>query len=483
MENTTQLSGSLAIHGSDACRVLSDDGDKASIRYVNGSETTLPLSAVIVLPDWREDPQRFVSMAEDDRLGAVTLACIDYERLRGCGESTAADGWAMLQIFEFMGQVGATEFIRHGSVAFPSTPACLRVFRALRSECTAAVTSPDLRTVKGVEDSPLGRLLDAVDKAATVGGSMLGTIRNVTRTDEPGIKLRLVVGATARGRMPNGANLPPRLLSSIVGVTFDGADDLQAWQRDAGACDSGTAEFLDRFGISFEYGYECDSCGQETNGGDGITWCESFTIDEKMAQALEGAGYADSVREWAHESGADDLSAMLNEESDAEILDRMGPAPVDESKATPACVEVCGRRYDGIRFDRSCWRFEPEPMDIEGAEDLGGDEAVRFGMLCGILSERWTALGMLPPIPGRLVGTTESLRWEPDEGRVSDANRVSGGATYYRDVLTGREWLRIPNDPRQFGLEGDTLIAPVGKADIGSTLSRALRIAQGETRL
>lgn len=85
---------------------------------------------------------------------------------------------------------------------------------------------------------------------------------------------------------------------ALVGVTV--SDPLSVI-RDSGMCQSGAAEFLDRFGISYCWEIlECDCCGSpldDYSDDRELSSVDTFVLTADMVAAIAKAGYTDEVRQ------------------------------------------------------------------------------------------------------------------------------------------------------------------------------------------
>ena len=346
---------------------------------------------------WRERPRDFVGLygGEPEALFVGIGALLDAPALDFVREAEA-----LARLLECCAEAlryrirDDSRWISFGPLAIPTSPRGLDALRAIRAHASELVTGTSPRSVLD-DSSGLARLLDEIERTARMRRSgILESARNRTSSasEVSGFRLGFSFHSRALASMPNGNTLPPAILgSALVGreITGDEASELRS---DCDMCDDGTAEFLDRFGISYEReggAYECDSCGceHESDEGGEISWISDFTLTSDMLDALDRQGFGDGAREFfGAEDGCDEWSGMLDACDDSEILARCAP-----------------NAEDGIRYDSSVWRFVPDFEGIDGLDALEWSEQARaLPLLVRIANEHETA-SVLPPISGSLV--------------------------------------------------------------------------------
>jgi len=387
-----------------------------------------------------------------------------------------------------------SRFIRFGGLLLPTTPAALSVLRVLRAIAAERIIGNGIaETVE--PDSALGVFLAAIERAGREERSpLLLSARNRTSADPgQGFRIGFNFHARALASMPRGDALPSALLSpDPVGFYVE---DPRAMQSDCDMCDSGTADFLERFGIAFERKggeYECDSCGSTCEGdSDGeITHIDPFELTADMLAAIERQGFGDAVREYVGaNTEADTLAALLESESEAKTLERTKPDP-----------------EHGIRFDSSVWDFRPDFESIDGADEIAGGDALRAGALLLRVVESHTSAGVLPPIGGALVyrplpyetrhigdGTTSTrppsiaLAWDPKGGTLE--HELGGGLLLRIDACKGGALLVLRTPADRHGRtvpllpEGGEWIADAHHESGGEPAALLLRIAKGRAEI
>lgn len=287
-----------------------------------------------------------------------------------------------------------SRFVRFGPLVVPTSPRGLDALRAIRTHANELVTGTSPRSVLD-DSSPLALLLDEIERTSRMRRSgILASVKNRTSSADSvdGFRLAFGLHARAMGAMPNGTTLPPALLGAqLVGREIDG-NEAEELRSDLDMCASGTIEFLDRFGISYEGGggsYECGECGSEHESDEceEIESIDDFTLTSDMLDALDRQGYGEGVREFfGAEDGCDEWSGMLESCDNAEILARCAP-----------------NAEDGISYDSSVWKFVPEFEEIDGLESLEWSEQARVLPLLVEIAQAHATASVLPPIGGTLV--------------------------------------------------------------------------------
>ena len=379
-------------------------------------------------PLWATDAVRYVSENRGNRALmtvpiAEALAAADEPTLRALIRLSSAVH-SQLQY----GQDEAEHWIKVGHHYFPATAAGIQSIRALKS-MSGKVLRSGLGTILDPE-TEFGKMFAAIPKM---------TNRRFVRDSrfygtESSLRMKLDLDPMIQSFLPKIGTrrvLKSVLGSAVVGFEFDG-DLIEEWREFTGACLSGTVEVLERCGISHDANdgdSECDSCGcsHENDESEEVTYCENFTIDEKMSRLMDAAGYLDSTEEWISEQdgGIPDWDA-LDEESLDETLSRCGPDGGDRD------------------YDVSKWDFVPDLESMEGLEDLDAGQMIRITLRIGKILDACAKVGQLPPLPGCLVwrhdvpvfSSRDSVEfdWVPQDGTLS--HRLSG--TPYRLEYTPR---------------------------------------------
>jgi len=390
-----------------------------------------------------------------------------------------------------------SRFYRFGPMLVPTTPSGLAFVRHARKVAREDIGSPMLGVVDS--DSPLGVVLSAIRSAAErkVSG-FLESARNITSAEPAngrGFRIAFDFAARAASALPRGKALPPALLSPILDG-FEVSDALEL-KSDCDMCDDGTAEFLDRFGISYERtgAYECDSCGAEHESDEcgEIEWISDFVLTPEMVEAIDRQGFGDALREYIADGNehADSLGALLDECDDSEIRARVALPPANES----------GERESGIPYDSSVWEFAPALDEIDGADEIESAQALRAGVLLGDIAREYADASVLPPIPGVLryrplpyerpnsSRDTIALEWNPTSGILSTT--LGGGLRFEHD--TRRESARIvvresTTSAHRPALAlstetGSRFVASFAEQDAGERAALLLRIAQGSAEI
>ena len=344
---------------------------------------------------WRERPRDFVGLYGGDSealFGAISGLLDGIENPRTEAEALARLLDACAEALRYRIR-SDSRWISFGPLAIPTSPRGLEILAALREYAGELVTGQSPRSVLD-DTSALARLLDEIERTARMRRSgILETARNRTSaaSEVAGFRIGFGFHARALASMPNGNTLPPAILgAALVGREIDG-DEAREMREHADMCDSGTAEFLDRFGISYETEggeYECDSCGSthDDDEGGSISWISDFTLTGEMLDAIDTQGFGDSVREFfGAEDGCDEWSGMLDACDNAEILARCAP-----------------NKEDGIRYDSSVWRFVPDFEGIDGLDGLEWSEQARALPLLVEIARAHEEASVLPPISGTL---------------------------------------------------------------------------------
>lgn len=466
---------------------------------------------VDVRPDWRTNPRAFVADCRDrcpegvSPFGSISepfAEVVEAGRMAFDkpeeGPSIAVAALRLAQSIsdtyrQSYASPDAGGFVRVGPFAFPPTPEGIGALRVLREHSPGIVRGPvDSFATEGSAFARVADALRDVSHSVLVDG-----IRNATRaTDDrsanPAGFVQFGIGLTMRPAVI--ANLPTltagttfspgMLVPDLVGYEFDG-EEIQSWQSHVGACDDGTAEFLRRFGVDVEREHggcvECDHCGSEHDSEeDGeISYCSDFVIDERMARALEKAGYADGTRDWIREQGCEESAESWEELDGSSVADLL-------AKYGPVQSTVEGKADPGVRYNASAWTFEPAPETLEGLDEI--DDAgmlLSLGRKIGAVCDAHSAAGSLPPVPGRLSFRhyDVSFDWNPDAGTLR--HRLGERATFVVDVTNGARAVEVRTDRLErfaLGSEGgDTISLPFDAA--GDSASLFLRLACAEVSL
>lgn len=481
------------------------------------------------MPNPAEDPFAFVRACRDrcpegvapfSRLSEPFAAVVEAGRM-AFEPSHAMDGArpalvalrvadAIQEIYrQSYGSNGAHGFVRVGGFSFPPTPDGIEALRIIREYAPGIVRG----NVDGfaAEGSELARVSDCFrfENAARVRvADTRGILESVTNatvaTSDPranpagyvqfGIGVKLRPDLAAQLPAQDGPRIRSMLAPRLEGYEFDGSD-IDSWREHVGACASGTIEFLNRFDIypETEGGeYECDSCGCTTGDDEHaeIYSCPDFEITERMARALDKAGYLDGTLEWIQENGdgatSDGWEELDRDYSTAELVAQYGPQRIGEDS-----------KLVGALYDPNVWTFEPAPEELDGFEDIDDvPTLLSLGRKLGAVADAHTAVGSLPPIPGRLtlkprrVGNFDAerveLRWDPDAGTLRAV--LTGRAALVVDVAHGGRSVHVCADPAhpgrvsRFPLDADgTLSLPKDAA--GPDAALYLRIASATVSL
>lgn len=362
---------------------------------------------------WRSNPAQWIreNAADlDSAARSLPLALKEAQEV----PASLPDALALLCEFRNAQRYGNrlaadARFLGFGPLAIPTNARGLEILRSLRMEAHSLSTGTLERIAE--DGSALHRLMEAFDSQAQ--RKFLLSSGNDTNPSGTGFRFRFRFRPEAL-ISTRGKDLPPALLGiPLEGYELTGSEALE-WQSEESACDQGVAEFLDRFGISYSREEsECSECGCETGSDGSIYWIQDFRITEEIAEGLERAGYADSVRDFLGESGSAALEGFdsLAELSEEEIAERL---------AIPK---------DPIRYDPLRWRFVPLWEEIEGLEDA---EFATLAMLLPLfqrIADEYASKEALPPFPGVLISTnpraSESSaeafrwRWDPETGILS----------------------------------------------------------------
>ena len=352
---------------------------------------------------WRERPRDFVGLYGGDSgalFEAIGRVLDSLDHSSGASDYRRGDAEPLARLLECCAESlryrirDDSRWISFGPLAVPTSPRGLEILGAIRTHASELVTGTSPRSVLD-DSSGLARLLDEIERTARMRRSgILTSARNRTSSasEVSGFRIGFDFHSRALASMPKGSTLPPAILgSALVGREITSAEASEL-REDLDMCDSGSREFLDRFGIEYEGGsgtYECDSCGSEHEDEDGgeIEWISDFVLTSDMLDALDRQGFGDGAREFfGAEDGCDEWSGMLESCDDAEILARCAP-----------------NAEDGIRYDSSVWRFVPDFEGIDGLDALEWSEQARaLPLLVRIANEHETA-SVLPPISGSLV--------------------------------------------------------------------------------
>lgn len=260
---------------------------------------------------------------------------------------------------------------------------------------------------------------------STNDGKQSGTIRIGLDLDPGTIKA-----------LPKGLEKPPALLArSIVGVEIESLEDLRTA---ADMCMSGTIEFLNRFGISFEgASHDCDQCGHETDYDcEEIEYCESFTLTAPMVDAIESAGFLEKVSEHLEcdGAGADWTEFLAEYDTAEERLEALAPSAKYLSK-------------DAIKYNPKEWKFIPDYAGLESIDLLDTDELLELLPILVEVARIYEGASALPPIPGKLEraeGTCSyrragdgSLAWNPEKARLTHNLSTIGAALVFSPFIEG----------------------------------------------
>lgn len=381
-------------------------------------------------------------------------------------------------------------FLVHGPVAVPTTPTGLAFLRFLIMETQDfSRLSPTELTADGTQ----GRaFVDAVATAVGGSGVFLGPATNQTeprKEDRGRIVFGLPLSKFHTENMPTtigggDTRLPTWGASSLVGTEFPGNRILE-FQEESGACGGGTAEVLERFGISHEFeSIECDSCGAESGESEHVSWCADFTIDAEFVEAVDKAGYLDELTEFLGVTTEADWGETLNENDDDELRERFA---VPDEDVRDGLVE----------FDTAQWRFEPDYESV--AEELETAEVVRLLPLLVEAVKVWTDAKLLPPIPGTLrpvkvpTAGDHGWSWDGEEELTHVIASSAAGLVYY--PASGSFYVTYP-DPssgnpnggrcsdivtRHFSGPAATFTVTLGASQCGMVANDYIRIAKART--
>lgn len=417
---------------------VSPTGDRTASTTVTAADEIAAETA-----DWRKNPDLWI-LNQTDLAGQVTsilsMPIVPQE----------VEVLTLLQgIRTRLGRQGGDNWIVKGPIAVPANPEGISALRYLSTLARDFIRKP-IEEI-GETGSRLALALEGIRKTSN-GSDLLRGFTNATPSshnspDFSGYRLGVEVDQQTLHIMPKGEILPsPFLQGNIVGKEVDG-DQIDSIRSTADLCTSGTIEFLDRFGISYDTEggeYECGECGCETGDDDSleITAVESFEITEDMITALDSAGALDAVREeLGLTEGPEGWSELLDEKTDDEILAEFAP---DEKQ-----------KESGVKFDARLFRFTPDFSALEGVEELEFEELARLLPLLSMASNAYLSEGILPPVAGKLEKTghqygtgDRSFSWDPERGRL--VHRISSqGAFLQYDVRAGHTFLGLVVDGQE----------------------------------
>lgn len=409
---------------------------------------------------------------------------------------------------------GAREFLRYSNARdrglfltightffFPASPEGVRMAREARAFAERQVQKTlDLSMVDSdSEYGPLTRSLEAAAEPDTRVSAILESVAQRTSTDPHaadgrGFRFRIGLSAPlvrALPRLAEGGKLPsPLLRGALLGRTLPGSELLELVQSE-GWCFEGTTEFLDRARIQYESEngeLECYSCGatHESEEEREVTWIQDVEVGERELRMLDAAGYLDEVTEHFEADGPDGWSALLEEHSDADILDLWKPSE------------------SGLAYDPELWSFEPEYECLEGLDTLESAELIRILPLLQRCADAYAAAGQIPPMPGVLLprepiyprgynpestrGGGAAFKWDPEARRFShrltrdDTAELLSDASGSIVIRRGgaQLWLSATEGA---GSDPSAYEARVAANAIGPRGERIVRMAQGETEL
>ena len=371
----------------------------------------------------------------------------------------------------YMGHMirSSNEWIRYGPIIAPSTPNGIGTIRKLRDmACMFSHSAPRELFDSADTDHLLARLLDAYESGAK-DSAVLGTVRNVSESKAyaDGIQLGVDLDSNIMRSLPRGETVPRPILCTLEGREIKGSD-VQEITCDSGMCEEGVADFLNRFSISHDQeggDYECDSCGlvQETEEG-GITDVGDFTLTADMIEALDDAGYLDSVQDAL--GAGEDLSTLLDECDDAKLAERLAPAPMGTKTTGTGIVAATESVETGIAYNRDDWTFEPDYETVDGLDGLEFTELARILPALAVSVAQHEARGILPPIGGKLVHDgrrdygrrgDRNFRWNPYNGTLTH-NPAHSDIVLVHNVKSGLVGLTVVdlgltcvNDPTKNG--------------------------------
>lgn len=349
--------------------------------------------------DWRTEPKQWIrenGQNLDSAAPALTLVIKEA----AANPELLPQALELLCTFRESHQYGRgyghdPRFLEFGPLAIPTNARGIGFLRTLRDEAAAFVRKPLAGLI--APGSTLERFYRAFDDQAQ--SRFLISSGNDTNSIGSAFKFRFRFRPKALIRT-EGKAIPPGLLGTkLEGYEFEGSQALE-WQSEAGACNDGVAEFLDRFGIDYEReSTECDSCGCETGSDGDIDWIGDFELDSDMIEALESAGYLESIQEFV-DSNAPELE-------DFDSLAELSEADIRKRLAIPK---------DAIRYDRERWQFIPDFEEIEGLEEAEFASLVRLLPLFQAIASEYASAGALPPFPGVLLSTNPSAAESTLEG-------------------------------------------------------------------
>lgn len=194
-------------------------------------------------------------------------------------------------------------------------------------------------------------------------------------------------------------------LDRMEGLDVDGSDILELIV-DEGWCLEGSAEMLNKLGISFETEggtYQCDSCGTEHEDEDSehISWVEDVTLDAKQLRLIRGC------KDYRSE-----LETFLREHAENEDMDRSFAL-----EGTP------DPQWDQAQFSDQQWAFE---IDWDSLPDwIDTDDPASIAQLALDVADHIRA-GVYPPVSGKFYRkglesskqTGSALRWSPEFRRL-----------------------------------------------------------------
>ena len=293
----------------------------------------------------------------------------------------------------------APGWIRCGPIAAPASPTGIRAIRELKRYAHDVIR---FRLSSAVDpDSLVGRFARNVETAAVDD--------EVVKNWGYGAKgarlaIDVVLSRNVMESLPVGPAPKPIKSESLEGQEFDG-DRIEEWRSDADACIDGTTEFLNRIGVNYETdSSECDCgcCGEPEE----ITWCEDFTITDRIVRMLDKAGYLDATLDFFDlGAGSWEDVAELN---DAELDDRIRMLPrkfvrwevrggTELDAPTPEAV----MEEQTAHYDPTVWEFIPDYVGL-GMDSVDYDDVARILPRIVAMVDDCAKRGLLPPIDGIL---------------------------------------------------------------------------------